>query len=176
MPSATVHDIKLLISSFHPLLVLETSEEDRVHTILDTAAAQLDMTLFEWSVTRGLRRRDSETQFGSKISGGGSPLGMLKHIETLTIDAIYLIKDFGPYLEDPAVARQLREVSQAFTRTRSAMVLSGGSVVLPKDLQHLAVYYELQLPEQNELLELYHTTVKSLLATHKIRSELDTQE
>ncbi len=143
MPSGTVHDIKTLISSFHPLVVLETSEEDRVHTILDTAAAELRLALFKWSITRGLRRRDFQTEFRGKISGGESPLGLLKHIETLTIDAIYLIKDFGPYLEDPAVARQLREVSQVFTRTRSAMVLSGGSVVLPKNLQHLAVYYEL---------------------------------
>jgi hypothetical protein len=176
MPSGTVHDIKTLISSFHPLVVLETSEEDRVHTILDTAAWELGMVLFEWSVTRGLRRRDSETQFPSKISGGESPLGMLKHIETLTVDAIYLIKDFGAYLEDPAVARQLREVSQSFTRTRSAMVLSGRSVVLPRDLQHLAAYYKLELPEQNELLEVFHTTVKSLRATHQIRIELDPQE
>ncbi len=159
MPSATDHDIKTLISSFSPLVVLGTSEEDRVHTILDTAAAELHLALFEWSITRGLRRRDSQTEFRGKISGGESPLGLLKHIETLTVSAIYLIKDFGPYLEDPAVARQLREVAQAFTRTRSAMVLSGSSVVLPEDLRHLAVYYDLALPKQEELLRLYDTTM-----------------
>ena len=98
MPSATIHDIKTLISSYHPLLVLETSEEDRIHAILDTAAAELRLALFEWSVTRGLRRRDSQTQFRGQISGGGSPLGVLKHIETLTVDAIYLLKDFEVYL------------------------------------------------------------------------------
>ncbi len=176
MPSATVHDIKTLISSFHPLIVLGTSEEDRVRTILDTAAAELRVALFEWSITRGLRRRDFQTEFRGKITGGESALGLLKHIETLTVSAIYLIKDFGPYLEDPAVARQLREVAQVFTRTRSAMVLSGTSVVLPEDLQHLAVYYELALPKQDELLRLYDTTMESLRRTHQIRIELGTRE
>ncbi len=176
MPSATIHDIKTLISSYHPLLVLETSEEDRIHAILDTAAAELRMALFEWSVTRGLRRRDSQTQFRGQISGGGSPLGVLKHIETLTVDAIYLLKDFEVYLQDPAVTRQLREVAQAFTRTRSAVVLSGRSIALPENLQHLAAYYELELPKESELLKLYDTTVESLRTTHRIRIELSTQE
>ncbi len=174
--STSVHDIKTLISSFHPLLVVETSEEDRVRAILDTAAAELRMAIFEWSVTRGLRRRDPVSGRSGKIVGGESPLGLLKHEETLTVEAIYLLKDFGAYLENPAVARQLREVAQQFTRTRSAIVLSGRSVDLPEDLQHLSVYYKLELPKQDELQKIFDTTVASLQSTHRIRVELSPVE
>ena len=174
MPLCTsIHDIKTLIASFHPLVVIETPEEERVDSILQTAAAELRIALFEWSITRGLRRRTplAET-FGNKITGTDSPLGMLKHIESLTVEAIYLLKDFGSYLQNPTVARQLREVAQHFTRTRSAIVLSGKTVALPRDLQYLGVHYELALPNQEELRKVFRTVIASLQTTHRARVEL----
>ena len=172
-PSTSVHDIKTLIASFHPLLVMETPEEERLHEILDTAAAELRMTLFEWSITRGLQRKGAPGLIPGKITGGNSPLGVLKHIETLSVEGIYLLQDFDRYLEDPAVARKLREVAQHFMRTRSALVLSGRSVPMPEDLQHLAVYCELALPADEELRSVFDTLVASLRSSHRIRIELD---
>ena len=54
--SSTVHDIKTLVQSFHPVIVIETSEEARVISLLRAVAEQASATFFEWSLTRGLVR------------------------------------------------------------------------------------------------------------------------
>jgi hypothetical protein len=175
-PPSSLHDIKTLVSSFHPLIVIESSEEERVGSILSSAASQLRMTLFDWSVTRGLRRRDPQAQPQGRIVKTEHPLGALKHIEGMTLEAIYLFKDFSPFLDDTSVARQLREVAQLFTRTRSAIVLTERSVALPDDLRHLAVYYDLALPGQAELRKVLETVVASFSRAHQIRVEMTPAE
>jgi len=50
--STSVHDLRTLIRSCHPLIVIETVEEDRVLALLQSVAAQERMPLFEWSVTK----------------------------------------------------------------------------------------------------------------------------
>ena len=51
--TTTVHDLRTLIRSCHPLIVIETVEEDRVLALLQSVAAQERMPLFEWSITEG---------------------------------------------------------------------------------------------------------------------------
>jgi hypothetical protein len=94
----------------------------------------------------------------------------------MTLEAIYLFKDFSPFLADTSVARQLREVAQLFTRTRSTIVLTERSVALPDDLRHLAVYYDLALPDQAELRKVLETVVASFSRAHQIRVEMTPDE
>ena len=56
--STSVHDLRTLIRSSHPLVVIETVEEERVLALLQSVTAQERMPLFEWSITRGLTRAD----------------------------------------------------------------------------------------------------------------------
>jgi hypothetical protein len=109
--STSVHDLRTLIRSCHPLIVVETVEEERVLTLLQSVAAQERMPLFEWSITRGLTRQD-EGQTISKMTA--TPLAVLQHLNGLTVEAIFWLKDLAPHLQDAAVARQLREVSHHF--------------------------------------------------------------
>ena len=62
--STTVHDLRTLILSYHPLVVVETLEEERARGVLRSAAADLSMPLFEWAVTRGLTRDGDERAIG----------------------------------------------------------------------------------------------------------------
>ncbi len=54
--STSIHDIKTLVLSFHPVIVIETVEEDRVFSLLHSTALELRMPFFEWSITTGLVR------------------------------------------------------------------------------------------------------------------------
>jgi hypothetical protein len=75
--TTTVHDLRTLIRSCHPLIIIETVEEDRVLALLQSVAAQERMPLFEWSITRGLTRQD-EGQTISKLTA--TPLAVLQHL------------------------------------------------------------------------------------------------
>ncbi len=157
--STTVHDLRTLIRSCHPLIVIETVEEDRVMTLLQSVAAQERMPLFEWSITRGLTRH-GEGQSISKLTA--TPLSLLQHLNGLTVEGIFWLKDLAPHLQDAAVARQLREVSQHFGRSRATCLVTGHPIALPLDLDRMSVRLDLQLPDRQELQTMLQSVLQSL--------------
>ena len=101
----SVHDLRGLVRSFHSLIVIETVEEERVREIVREVAADLNVLLFEWSVTTGFRRG-----YGGTVGNTFEALDVLKHIDDLKADAVYLLKDLAPHLGKPETCRALREM------------------------------------------------------------------
>jgi hypothetical protein len=157
--STSAHDLRTLIRSSHPLIAIETVEEERVLTLLQSVAAQERMPLFEWSVTRGLTRSDDIPTL-SKMTA--TPLALLQHLNTLTVEGIFWLKDLSPHLQDASVARQLREVSQQFSRSRATCVLTGDPIALPLEFERIVVRLNLQLPDHDELRSMLHSVLQSL--------------
>lgn len=54
--STSIQNIQNLVLSFHPIIVIETVEEERVQTLLQGAAKAMKMQMFEWTITEGLAR------------------------------------------------------------------------------------------------------------------------
>ena len=119
--STSIHDIKTLVLSYHPVIVMETVEENRVFSLLHTTALELRMPFFEWSITTGLVRVPGK----SSMYGTGEPMKLLSTLHQMDTQAIFLLKDFARFTTDHTVARQLRDVSQRFAKNRSTLVLSG---------------------------------------------------
>jgi hypothetical protein len=157
--STSVHDFRTLIRSSHPLIVIETVEEERVLALLQSVAAQERMPLFEWSVTRGLTRADDGLSL-NKLTA--TALAVLQHLNGLTVEAVFWLKDLVPHLQEPAVARQLREVSHHFGRSRATCLLTGHPIALPLDIDKIAVRLDLQLPDRNELQSMLQSLLESL--------------
>ncbi len=157
--ATSVHDLRTLIRSCHPLIVIETVEEERVLALLQSVAAQERMPLFEWSITKGLTRADDGPTL-SKMTA--TPLALLQHLNGLTVEAVFWLKDLAPHLQDAAVTRQLREVSAVYGRSRSTCILTGHPIVLPPDLETIAVRLDLQLPDRTELQSMLHSVLSSL--------------
>jgi MoxR-like ATPase len=153
-----VHDLKTLVLSFHPLVAIETVEEERAERLLDAVARDLGMPVFEWTLTRGLVRKDT----GQANRALAEPLGVLQHLAGLTLEAIFHLKDFARHLDDPAVCRQLRDVMRVFARTRSTLVVTGDALRFPGEVDAEVVHYELALPGPEELREVVLAVVASL--------------
>ena len=169
MPEPNVfHELKTLVRSMHPVVVIESAEEERVDDLMRALAAELLVPLFTWTVTRGLQRVDGT----GTIHGTADPRVLLRHLATLTVAGIFHLKDLGAHLGTPETARAFREASHAFARTRSTMVLSGHSVTLPDALSRDAVRLHLQLPHRTELGQLVSRVVQSLRRQHQIEVSL----
>jgi hypothetical protein len=156
-----LHELKTLVRSMHPVVVIETAEEERLDDLLRAVAAELRLPLFTWTVTRGLQRID-----GTGAVHGTEPRTMLRHLATLTVTGIFHLKDLGGHLATAEAIRAFREAAHAFTRTRSTMVLSGHDVRLPADLARDAVRLHLQLPDRDELRQVVRRVLQSLKAQH----------
>jgi hypothetical protein len=166
--STTAHEIKALIQSYHPMIAIETVEEDRVDTLLDLIARELRMPVFEWTVTRGLRKRGQKISFHRTEE----PLIVLQHLASLTVEGVFVLKDFCVFLEKPDVKRQFRELGQVFSKRRSTLIMTGSDVTLPEEVAHLAVHYDLKLPTEAELRSALQGILESLRAQRPFRFEL----
>jgi hypothetical protein len=169
---ASVHDLKSLVLSFHSLIAIETVEEERVRSLLHEVAVDLNLPMFEWSLTDGFHRFA-----GAAIGETRDPLSALRHIESIAgHDAIYLLKDMAQHLTTPSIARPLRDLAQRLMSTRSAVVLTGDPIELPKDIEALAVRFKLELPDAEELRDLLRTVIDAISARQRVAVELRRDE
>src|SRR2546430_16820962 len=148
--------LKLLLNSSSPLVIVETVEEMRALEVIRHAAFDLQLPVFEWSVADGLVRCEKKPKrppgSGSEVqdflapvtpdeinvaASAGSilntqqPEGMLAHLRTLTIEAVFVLKDFHRHLDSAMVTRRLREAAQDFARRRSTLGIHRPAVPLP---------------------------------------------
>jgi hypothetical protein len=165
---SVLHELKTLVRSMQPVVVVETSEEERLDDLLRALAADARLPLFTWSVTRGLQRIDGT----NTIHGTTDARTMLRHLATLTVEAIFHLKDLGAHLVTPETIRAFREAAQAFTRTRSTIVLSGHEVKLPPEIGRDAVRVGLRLPDHDEMKQLVHRVLQSLRRQHTFEVSL----
>ncbi len=179
-----VKELQTLILSFHPLIIFETAEEERVVQLLQGATQEMNLPLLEWSVAQGLTRSIAATDHrwtdqcstqpnASAYEQSTEPLQVLKLIQDMSIKAVFWLKDFGPHLQDdPAIARQFRELVQQFSKGKSAIVVSGGQVTLPSEIARNAVYIDLKLPTRDELDQVVGEVIRSLRARGRIQIDI----
>ena len=177
----SVQHFQTLVMSFHPVIVIDTVEEERVETLINASCNDLQMAVFEWSIAQGLMRTPGNMhnrwqndyappggKRGQAIGKTTEPLDMLRHIQDMSFKAIYWLKDFADHLKDPVIARQFREVTEQFSYNRSSMIISGSGIDLPPSIAHDAVYFDLKLPEPEELYSAIADVVKTLKGRVKV--------
>src|SRR5258706_9476801 len=99
--------------------------------------------------------------------------GVLAHIDTMTIDAVFILKDFHRQLDDATTCRLLRETAQDFGRQRRAMVLTGPSFQLPAELEKQVEYVDMTLPDRARLRAIAEETFQRLAETRSLKRTLD---
>jgi len=186
--SASVREIEILVLSFHPIIAIETVEEERVETLLKVASQRMKMSLFEWTIVRGLIPAPGTvyspaTQYappGANEPVGfertTEPLDLLDYIQNREPQSLYLLKDFAKHLGEPEVVRKLRDVARLFSLNRSALAITGDSIELPREISHDTVYYDLGFPGQDELHQTLLQTVRSLKVRNRIEVKLTKPE
>src|SRR5262250_2870155 len=161
-------DLRLLINSRHPILTVETSEEDRVEQLLLEVATDLGVPLFTWSVTVGLARFR-----GAPIYHTEPPEGALSNIALVQGDGIFLLKDFARYCENDKVCRRLRELAEQFRTARRSIIITAGAINLPPELAGESAPFDLGLPGPDELLVGVKQTLADLNRETRMASTLD---
>ncbi len=163
------HDeLRLLINSRHPIITVETPEEDRVEALLLDVAAELGVPLYEWSVTTGLAKAH-----GAPLYNTDSPEQGLANIALIQGDGIFLLKDFARYCDNDKICRRLRDLAEKFRTVRRSIVLTAAKMELPPDLEGDAVPFQFGLPEAEDLLPGVKQVLAELNREQRIPIALD---
>jgi ATPase family associated with various cellular activities (AAA) len=162
--SAKLDELELLINSRTPIIKAETPEEERLEQILMAAAVQMNVSLYTWTLTAGLKKFS-----GAAIYGTEDVDKALANIALISGDAIFLLKDFARYCDNDRVSRRLRDLADAFRTSRRSLVIAGTSVTLPPELESESAIFDLGLPTVDDLLP----SVRKTLAECHVPAKLD---
>src|SRR5436309_386098 len=101
------------------------------------------------------------------------PVQALATMETMTLEAVFLLKDFHRHMESAVVVRRLRDVGQKFSTNRRTLILTAPSISMPPDLESLVEYVDLPLPDPQRLRQIVEETFKRLSKAHTLQLKLD---
>jgi ATP-dependent 26S proteasome regulatory subunit len=101
------------------------------------------------------------------------PVQALANLETMTLEAVFVLKDFHRQLDSPVVVRRLRDVGQKFSTNRRTLVLTAPSIEIPPELAALVEYLDLPLPDLARLRQIIEETFKRLSKTYTLALKLD---
>ncbi len=146
-------DLKVLIDSKTPIIVIESREERAIIKAFHKLVGSVHKALYSWSITSGLKRLDIDLE-PQKFND--DPYIVLAHIHSTKHPGVYILPDFHPYLTDPKVTRMLKEVAQIGDHKLShhTIVLISHQIDLPDEIEHFARHFEWSAPDNDEILEI----------------------
>jgi AAA+ superfamily predicted ATPase len=101
------------------------------------------------------------------------PVQALANLETMTIEAVCVLKDFHRHMDNPIVVRRLRDVGQKFSANRRTLVLTAPAIEMPPELASLVEFLDLPLPDPDRLREIIRETYTRMAGTHNLKLQLD---
>jgi hypothetical protein len=126
-------ELQTLLASRVALVVMESREESRALELVKDAAMRAqrgkNWGVFQWTVTEGMLRIDVD--LGGAQRTLAQPEQLLKHIKSTFV-------------------RTLKDIAQDYSRCARTVVLISHEMTLPKELEHLAARFKMELPDGKE--------------------------
>ena len=125
------------------------------------------------SVNHTILGQASSRPEGAPIINTTQPVGVLAHIESMSTDAIFMLKDFHRYMDDGVVVRSLRNLVQYFSCSRRALILTGPSFSLAPELEKEVEFLDLPLPDRSTLTGIVEATFKRMSKIYTLKRTVD---
>jgi SpoVK/Ycf46/Vps4 family AAA+-type ATPase len=179
-PSSSHIQIDHLIRAGYPLLYVVSSEEERVEEAIrvigerDEGSRQTRQGI-RWSITEGFVRLD-----GTPHSDVRDPIAALEYADNFEGNAIFVLRDFHPYLKDPSVVRKLRDLAHTLYHPhRRHIVMLSPMLKLPIELEKQVAVVDFDLPSRDDLRAIVDEVIQQLGSRReelKVHSDPDLKE
>ena len=161
--------------SVHPELTTVWSQGSRnltqPRTALSPTGGEADR--LTRSVMSALGADNAAAAAAGSIYNTREPVQALANMESMTMEAVFILKDFHRHMDDPVVVRRLRDVGQKFSTNRRTLIITAPEITMPPELATLVEFFDLPLPDRDRLHEIVHQTFKRLSKTYALKLQLD---
>ena len=154
-------DLKVLLHSRSPLIVIESFEEPRALLLLKRLAMNLMRPIFKWTITEGLQHFDTEQ--GAQAFNA-EPSNLLAQIKGTRNSGIYVLCDFHPFLNDAKHIRYLKEIAQAHEQLGHTVILLSHALQIPPELSRFCYSFSLSLPSDQQIRQLIQDAADNYIA------------
>ncbi|WP_369855166.1 AAA family ATPase [Candidatus Thalassolituus haligoni] len=166
-----VHDLALMLERHTPILVIETHEEPRALDLLTRLAIKRGAALQQWTLTDGLRRLGFGEEPGLEQSE--VPERALLHIKQQQQGGIFVFCDLHPFIAEPQIVRLLKDIALQHVHAGKTLVLLSHRLEVPDELMRLSARFQLQLPNEQQLMTLVQEEARRYAAQSGTRVKTD---
>ncbi len=157
-------ELEDLIRARYSLVWVASHEEARVEEALRKLCMEREMRLEVWSITEGFK----VVANGSGTRDVKDPMKALDHVLRGEGRCLYVLRDFHPYLKEPAVVRRLRDAAAELRKTKKSLVVLAPVTKVPPELEKsIAAIVDWDLPNRQEIEE----SAKKLLAQAPVATQ-----
>ncbi len=142
---SVLEDLRGRIDAGYPLLFLKTWEEHRWEGLIAELSLEMERGLVVWSATEGWQP-PAQADSGRNVD----PATILDQLAQYPPEHVFLLKDFHPYLKQPAVIRRLRDLVQELPARKQTLLFLDPVAQIPMELERDALSIPLPLPGYDE--------------------------
>src|SRR5689334_21302629 len=158
-------ELETLIRARYPILYVITSEEMRVQNLVVDIARKRQKKVFEWSCTTGIVAAGSSIQSQkNRNTATRDPLSALDHVIDQVEPALFIFKDFHPFLSRShhAIIRRLKEIALHLKNSFKTIILVSPVMEIPTELEKEITVLNHPLPSREDLNDLLAKIVTDL--------------
>ncbi|MCW5828169.1 MAG: AAA family ATPase [Deltaproteobacteria bacterium] len=157
-----ITDLAGKVRAHYPLIGLRTTEEERAERVFSDVSKQTNRHLVRWTTASGfiLLRAEADTAPNGPVQTK-DPTGLATAIDNGPDNTIYLLEDFGTYLELPVLRRALRDHFRRWVSRGITLALTGPTIWPPDELATDMVVADLPLPCGFELEQLVRNIARA---------------
>ncbi len=187
----SARELRDLLRARYPIVYVVSSEEDRIEQELarfvqerrekSKGQAELEARkLMAWTINDGLmelhwtQEDDGTIRWAEskKIPETDDPEKALGHIRRAEFQAVYVLRDFHPYLSNPKVARMVRDLHGLLREQHTNVVLLSPVYKAPQEIEKDLALVRYDLPSREDI----EHTLDRFLGKHGIDSNAQAVE
>jgi len=169
-------ELEVLIRARYPLIYIQTSEELRILPVVLEIASRRGKKAFEWSYSTGIVAAGASIQSQKNRSAGTKdPLAALDQVLEQVEPAIFLFKDFHPFLarSNFAVIRKLKDIALHLKNSFKTVILVSSILEIPAELDKEITVLNFPLPTKDDLGALLDRILEDVRSLREVRIDLD---
>ncbi len=159
MPDDLVHDLELILVAHHALILLETDDDARAHSMIAAAARGSKLPHYVWRVHKGLcldGRPDAH------VERTIAPHHCLEQILARREPAVFEMQSLAAFTEMPVTVELLKDVYDRFSKNAGALFFTGEGVQLAPELEHRVTRIDVTPPSPAERWDYVKRVLRDL--------------
>ena len=165
-------EIEDLIKARYSLIWIASPEETRVEESLRKLCVEREMRLEIWSITEGFRTVAN----GQGTRDVKDPMKAIDHVLRSEGRALFVLRDFHPFLKEPAVVRRLRDAATELRKTKKSLCVLSPTTKIPPELEKsISAVLDWDLPSRQEIEQAARKVLPNLPAATQQVIESDPQ-
>lgn len=168
-----LEEIRILIRARYPIISISSWEEKRIESMLGEIAKSRSKGFFTWTITQGMQDLEAGA-IRKPLDKTQDPIAALDYIERFQKAALFVLKDFHPYMQDPRVIRRLRDLTIALKTSYKTVILLSPQLRVPEELEKDISMIDFPLPTLTDLEKQLDRMIESVSSNRNVEVNLGT--